>query len=355
MIIDRYLTKNVLSGVFVTLLALLGVGFFFTFLSQIHNVGTGSFTTSTALLYAALTLPQDAYDMFPVAVLIGALFALGRMAEHDELIMFRVAGASVIRLTWALMGAAIFLAIFVTLIGEFVAPPAKRIAETVRVERMYAMINTLGPGGLWIKSGSDVVHVLKVESTRNLRGIIIYDVGRKQKLVSVRRAKSARYRNGHWILRDVRGTTFLDGKTNRVLMHRQVWGNFVAPSTFRVLIVDPSNLSWRGLLRYLHYLRKNGLATQRYVIAFWHKAAVPVAAMFMLLLALPFSLGQARTSGTGQRLAIGVALGLLYYLVDRVLLDAGAAFRIPAVLAAWSPTVLLAVGTCLFLRRAGKA
>lgn len=355
MIVDRYLTKSVLLGVLVTLLALLGVGFFFTFLSQIHNVGTGSFTTSTALLYAALTLPQDAYDMFPVAVLIGSLFALGRMAEHDELIMFRVAGASVVRLGWSLMGAAVLLAIFVTLVGEFVAPPAKRIAETVRVEKMYSMINTVGPGGLWIKSGADVVHVLKVESTRMLRGLVIYDVGSRQRLASVRRARSAYYEHGHWILEDVRGTEFLNGKTKRIFLRHQVWSHFVAPSTFRVLIVDPSNLSWRGLLRYLHYLRENGLATQRYVIAFWHKAAVPVAAIFMLLLALPFSLGQARTSGTGQRLAIGVALGLLYYLVDRVLLDAGAAFRIPALIAAWSPTLLLAVGTSLFIRRASKA
>lgn len=354
MLIDRLLSRTVVLGALVTLLALLGVGFFFTFLSQVHNVGTGTFTVATAFEYAALTLPQNAYDMFPMAVLIGTLFALGGLAAHDELMMLRVAGAGVWRLALGVSGAGLVLALLVVGLGEFVAPPAKRIAETVRIEKMYSLFNTVGPGGLWIKTGHDIVHVLKVESTRRLSGLVIYTRGPGGKLQSIRKAASARYMAGRWVLHNVVGTRFAPGRTEHIERPAEPWPGFVAPSTFRVLVVDPENLSWRGLLRYLHYLRANGLAAQRYEIAFWHKIAVPVSVLLMVLLALPFSLGRARDSGVGQRLALGVGLGLAYYLVDRILLDAGAAFHLAPLLAAWSPTLLIALVVGIALRRAGR-
>jgi len=352
MLVDRYLSRTALLGALVALFALLGLGFFLTFLSQVHNIGTGSFTTATALTYAALTMPQTAYDMLPVATLIGVVFALGGLAAHQELMIMRVSGAGMLRLGRGVGWAGIILALGAVVLGEFIAPPAKRVAETIRVQKMYSQIDTLGAGGVWLKTGGDIVHVLKVENPTHLVGVRIYTLAPDHTVRAVRKADAATWAHGEWTLHHVRGTRLAGKQAERIESRSLRWKQFVAPSTFRTLVVDPENLSWRGMLRYLRYLRANGLATSRYETAFWHKLAAPFSVLIMVLLALPFSLGRMRSTGSGQRLALGVVIGLVYYLVDRTVLEAGQAFHIAPMLAAWAPTALLALTAAIALRRA---
>lgn len=350
--IDRYLARSVLTGVAVALFALVGIAFLLTMLSQLKNIGTGHFTTATAFAYAALTMPQTAYDMLPVATLIGAVFALGALASHQELMMMRASGASLWRLARSLSWAGLVLAIAAVVLGEFVAPPAKREAETVRAQRLYSQINAVGPGGVWLKAGDDVVQVLKVDTPTRLVDVNIFTLGvDTASITEVRHARHADYENGHWVLYGIEGVRFGSDRAYRVKDAKQAWPNFVEPATFRTLVVSPENLSWRGLSDYIDYLRANHMASERYETAFWHKVSVPLAVWIMALLALPFALGRMRSSGAGQRLALGVVIGLFYYLVDQTTLEAGQAFHLLPLVAAWAPTALLAVATVLIMRR----
>lgn len=351
MLVDRTLSRAVLLGVLLTLAVLGGLVFFLNFLSQVHNIGTGDFTVSTAFVYAALTLPQTIYDILPVATLIGALFALGGMAAHQELMILRVAGANLWRLARAVFWGGLALAVLTVLLGEFVAPPAKRIAETLRVQKMYAQIGAIGTGSIWLKSGHDIVHIMNVEASTHLVGLRIYTLNADGGIAAVRRAAGATFSNGHWTLHDVLGTRFLGERTEMIQADRSPWAAFVLPSTFETLAVSPDNLSWRGLSRYIAYLHANGLDATRYETAFWHKMAIPLSVLLMALLALPFSLGRIRSGGVGQRLAMGVGIGLAYYLVDRTVLEASQGFRIAPMVAAWVPTVLLAIAMIIAMRR----
>lgn len=350
--IDRYLATAVLQGVAVALLALVGIAFLLTMLSQLHNIGTGHFTMGTAFFYAALTMPQTAYDMLPVATLIGAVFALGALASHQELMIMRASGASLFRLARSLSWAGLLLAVLAVVLGEFIAPPAKREAETVRAQKLYAQINAVGPGGVWLKAGADIVQVRTVDTPTRLSDINIFTLGRsKSTLTEVLHAQRAEYRDGRWILHGVKGVRFMPDRAYRVEAATQPWANFVKPATFRTLVVSPENLSWRGLAQYINYLRINHMATERYETAFWHKVSVPVAVWIMVLLALPFALGRMRSNSAGQRLAMGVVIGLVYYLVDQTTLEAGRAFHLLPMVAAWSPTVLLGVTALVIMRR----
>lgn len=351
--LDRYLARTVLVGVAVALLALVGIDFLLTMLSQLHNIGSGEFTTATAFFYAALTMPQTAYDMLPVATLIGAVFALGALASRQELVIMRASGASLLRLGRGLSWAGLVLAAVAIILGEFVAPPAKRTAETVRAQKLYSQINAVGPGGVWLKSGNNIVQVRKVDAPTHLADVTIFtQAPNSATLDAVRYARRADYVGGQWMLHDVTGVRFGLQQIRRIQAGSQPWRGFVAPATFRTLVVSPDNLSWRGLLEYLRYLHRNHLAAERYETAFWHKVSVPLAVWLMVLLALPFALGRMRSTGAGQRLALGVVVGLVYYLVDQTMLEAGQAFHILPVAAAWAPTALLALVTVVITRRA---
>jgi len=74
----------------------------------------------------------------------------------------------------------------------------------------------------------------------------------------------------------------------------------------------------------------------------------------MCLLAFPFVLGSQRQSNTGQRLLIGILLGLSFAVVDRVLTQLGVQFGINALAVALTPSLLFfALAVFLLVRKSG--
>ena len=73
------------------------------------EVGRGSYGMLEAFFYVGLVLPRFAYEIFPIATLLGSLVGLGAMANHAELIAMRAAGVSLSRIVWSVMQAGLLL------------------------------------------------------------------------------------------------------------------------------------------------------------------------------------------------------------------------------------------------------
>ena len=91
----------------------------------------------------------------------------------------------------------------------------------------------------------------------------------------------------------------------------------------QVLLVEPRQMSSRDLFSYIRFLDENRLDAEVERLIFWQKMFAPVTIVIMCLLALPFVLGSQRQSNTGQRLLIGILLGLSFAVVDRVMTPLG--------------------------------
>src|SRR5690606_13649849 len=84
-ILDRYLAKAVIIGTLLVLLILVSILAFFNFLGEVARIGTGDYGTADAVEYVLLSMPLVAWEIFPVAALIGTLMALGSLATGSEL------------------------------------------------------------------------------------------------------------------------------------------------------------------------------------------------------------------------------------------------------------------------------
>ena len=51
-------------------------------------------------MYVLLTAPRRAYDLLPIAALVGGMAGLGMLATHSELTVMRAAGVSIGRIVW---------------------------------------------------------------------------------------------------------------------------------------------------------------------------------------------------------------------------------------------------------------
>jgi len=89
---DWYLGRAVLGTVLLSWSVLLGLDVMLALVSEVSDIGKGSYDFPKAVAYMAYTVPRRAYTLFPTAAVIGALMALGQLAATSELTALRAVG-----------------------------------------------------------------------------------------------------------------------------------------------------------------------------------------------------------------------------------------------------------------------
>ena len=92
------------------------------------DLGRGGYHLKHIVLHVLLRIPTHVYEVFPIAALIGTLFALAQLVASTEYTVIRASGVSLTRLNTALVSVGVLFAALTFSIGEFVGPPAEQFA-----------------------------------------------------------------------------------------------------------------------------------------------------------------------------------------------------------------------------------
>jgi len=324
--LKRYIGREVLYATMLIFAALLMLFAFFDLIHELGDVGRGDYTIGAALVFVALHLPSRLYELFPVAALIGTLFGISQLVANSEYTVMRASGMSLLQLGWAVLRVGIPLAAATFLAGEYVAPPAERLAQTVRaVGRTDSrVVAQQFNSGFWFKQDLTFVNIRNVLADMSLLGIRIYDFDKELRLKSIRTAESGRFSgNGEWELKNVSTTEFEADGTRVTTAPKVVWETVLRPSILNVYQVAPEQLDMNALYDNITVLSNNSQKTSRFEIAFWNKMFYPLAVLVMMMLALPFAHFQRRQGGLGFRIFAGTMLGLTFFLVGRLFSNLG--------------------------------
>ena len=324
---------------------------FVDFVSEMDDVGKGQYSMLQAAMFVLLSLPKRLYELFPTAVLIGSLLSLGTLAGNSEFTVMRAAGISIMRIVFSVLKAGFILLVFVALIGELVVPSSERHAQTLRAKNLQQTISLAGGGGFWARDGQRFLYVSHVFPGMNLGKVNIYELSENNQLRRVTHAKSAQYLNGQWRLNDIQQTEFNNNQIESRKIKSEVWQKLLNPDLFNVVSVEPSNMSAIDLFKYSNYLRSNDLDSSPYELAFWIKVFTPVSSLVMLLIALPFIFGSQRSSGAGNRMLVGLLLGIGFYLLNRTVNHLGQVYHVYPFVSASAPVIAVAVASFYALRR----
>ena len=290
-------------------------------------------------------MPQKLYELFPLAVLLGSLLGLGNLASGNELVVLRVSGVSMARLTQSVLSGGVILAVACALLGEFVAPNSEAYARQLKTSAIYSRISLFGSQGIWARSRGDklFINIRQMTSTDRLQGIYLYEVSEDGQLNKIINAASAELNDGRWQLLQMKETSLSDAGTVVKRTRRMNWDTQLDASLLQLFVVEPDILSAKELYDYVRYLESNELKTTQYLISFWARIVIPISVLVMVVLALPFVFGPLRSVGAGQRIVVGMLIGVAFYLVNNTLMNSGAVYNLNPVVTAWSPTLLLAI------------
>lgn len=341
-ILDRYIGATVVGSSLMTLLVLTSLSGFFSFLGQLEDLG-GNFGLWQAVEYVLFSLPRRAYEVFPTSVLLGSLLGLGALASHSELVVMRASGLSIRQITWAVIKSGILLMLAAIFLGEVLGPPGEQYAQTMRADTQSKSIHLQGDYGFWARDGSRFVHIRKVLPGTRLEDISIYEYNDQRELQSVTRAASAHYEENQWLLTDIQQSHISAHGVTTTRIDNIWWKSLLKPEVLDVLTVKPENLSAVALYQYVEYLRDNNLDSRRYELAFWVKLVTPFSALVMLLVAMPFVFGPLRSTGAGQRILVGVLMGMGFFLLNQGLNQMGLVYGFNPALSAILPSILFAI------------
>jgi lipopolysaccharide export system permease protein len=201
----------------------------------------------------------------------------------------------------------------------------------------------------WFADGTTVVHVegSSPDGRRLDRPSVIVRTpdGRLERFL---KAETARFRDGGWVLFEVRRPLEAGAPTRgRVPINVTL-----DPERFSVLSGKPEELRFATLLSLARQADFGQRPASYY--SFWahRKLAQPAASLIMVLLALPIGLqagGRGRIHMTGL---IVLASGFLFLIFERLLIPMGENGLLPPPMAAWTPfAVFAALGAWVLLNQ----
>lgn len=341
-LINRYLIQEIVSSILLIMLALIAMFSFFDLIQELESLGKGEYGLGNVLLFVLLSAPGHVYQVVPVAVLVGTMYALGRLSRSSELIILRVSGISIVSLAWALVRIGLIFAVFTFVVGEFVTPYTEKTAQRMRIKATDSVIAQDFRSGLWIKDGRSFVNVEEVLPDTTLLKVHIYEFDDDFHLRTISDAKTGRFEEDGWNLSEVAQTLFKGDKIKSVYFPEASWQSLIRPELLNVLLVQPEKMSARNLYSYITHLSDNKQKTSRHEIALSAKIIYPLACMVMVVLALPFGFLQQRSGGASAKIFLGIMLGVIYQVMNRVFVHLG-------LLNDWSPIFSTMAPTLLFL------
>lgn len=351
-LLERYLWKNVLVSILVTWLSLSLLFALFDFLAELSDTKVGTrYGALQALLYVIYSLPRTLYENFPYAALIGSLMGLGNLAANSEITAMRAAGFSILQIVLTTLKLGLVLSLMVFALGEWGVPRSESYAENFKI-RMLQQELSISEEGVWLKNGSQLIHIDKVWSQTKVDGLAIYEVDEQAGGISrILKAASAEKQGDTWSLKDVVDKQLGRSGVQLTAAEQLNLPDVLPANILSLATVTPEQLAARDLANFIQHQRDNALNTDRFELEYWKHFTTPLSTLVMLVLAAPLVFGFQRNAGAGQRIFIGILIGIAYLLLDRIIGRTGLVYGLPPLLSALLPMLLFSALGLFMLKR----
>ena len=375
-ILTRHLSKEILLSTTFVLVALVALIAFFDLVSQARDIGN-RYSISMALFLTMLKLPSRLYEVMPIAVLLGAVYTMRRLASNSEFTIMRVSGLSPLRLASMMTVPALVLIAATYVLGEWITPAADMMRNDMDNILFDRKLSARGyASGVWVKdnvqNGEASQAAVRFVNVHNLiagehsrtGAWRVFEFDREGDLIRVLHAPEANYIAGRgWHLKDAKVETLpkiTDDETPVVEKSTSRSGvDLVLPSEMRpdilgVLTIKPERMGISDLWQYIAHLKETHQTTDRYRVAFWLKVFYPLAIFVMLAVAMPFAYLNARSGGVSIKIFGGLMIGISFYALNNIFSFLGILNTWPPMLVAVVPTfVMLVCASCAlwFLER----
>ena len=354
-ILDRYITKTLLIYTLVVLVVWLGVYGFFNFLAELSSVGQENYTSLSAMKYIALQMPEIAYKHASPVILLGCVLGMGYLATTSQLLILRVSGLSIFRLTFLTAKIALMFVFVLIVIGELFAPMASEMAEKSRAKDLGYSLASQSQQGFWIKEGDNYIHVKKNFDGNSFNGVTLIQTNPKNEVEAVITSDSAHF-NGDFLALGDTDIFSIDSSSNFDIISYKRRNSYSQSVSFDQDLIDslrkePEELTTWNIYKQIQFLTENKLNADIYEVELYKRLVKPLTLVAMILLAMLFIFGSNRDTSLGKKLFLGIALSLSFELTSRIGAAMSIGFTIDPLVSTLLPSLSVMILAIVLLRQ----
>jgi len=344
---ERYITKTLLSFTLLVLVIWLGIYSFFNFLSEMSSIGQVDYTIFEAFRYIALQIPEVTYKHASPVILLGCVLAMGHLATTNQLMILRVSGMSIFKLTMLTVKIALFFAIVVIAVGEIFAPITSEEAEKGRSKALDISIASQSQEGFWIRDGGNFINVQTNIDGETFKDLTIIEVNSSNKISTVMTSEVATF-DGKSLEMDKAEIFSIDGSDDINSISLQELNPYRKAVSFDEDLIDslkkePDELTTWNIIKQIQFLSENKLRSRIFEVELYKRLIKPITLIAMILLAMLFIFGSTRNVTLGRKIFFGVAISLSFEMLSRISGAMAISFDFNPLMSAVLPTIVVMV------------
>ncbi|MDP9171267.1 MAG: LptF/LptG family permease [Acidobacteriota bacterium] len=356
-LMDTYVLSNFFFYFILWLAAFVTMSQVYNFFDLLGDIVKNHIPLSRVVVYHVFLTPLLIYETLPISVLLAVLMTFGVMTKNNEVTAFKACGISVRRLGLpvllmsGLLSAALFAADYSWI------PRANQIQDGIHNEIKGRPVQTyLRPDRKWIIHNYRIFYYRGFDASEKLMiEPWVFEIDPKTfRLTRQINANRARWQSSikQWVweqgtVRDVDGIDEHNVNNFTVSSFPEISED---PDDFLIAVKQNQQMNYQELGQYLKYLRERGFDTVKLQVQYHKKFAVPLFALIMALISIPFGFLVGNRGAMGG-IGISIAIAMAYLGVGQLFEQMGNVNYLPAQVAAWAPDALFSLaGLYLMLR-----
>jgi len=342
---NRYIFKTLTSYTLTVLLVWLSIYSFFNFLEEINNVGKADYTSFKAMKYIALNIPDVIHNHATSIILVGFVLGMGHLSSTNQLVVMRISGISIFKMTMLTIKISLFFVFFSIFIGEILAPWSNQYAEK---QRSYALgISSISSNqdGFWIKDGEKFINVKQNLDGKLFLDVTIFEVDPSSIIKTVTKAENAEFDGNNLQINNANIYKIDNLKSIDNIATENIQKLSKPVSFDQDLIEDlkksPEDLTTWKIIKQINYLSDNNLRSDFFEIELYKRLIKPFTLIAMILIGMLFVFGSNRSATLGRKIFFGVAIALAFEMFARLSNAFAIGFDVNPILISTLPTLIV--------------
>ncbi len=363
-VVDAYVLTSFVFYFVLVLATFVLITHVFTFFELLSDIIRNHPPMDHVFRYHVFLTPRLIYDLAPFSVLTAVLVTFGVLAKHNEIIAFKACGISVYRLAVPVLIISLFLSGSLFAFDHYWVPDADRRQDAIRAEIKGKPPQTfLRPDRKWVYGMHDRVYYYKYfdQADRSMLGVNVYEIDpdrwRLRRHISAERAhwepliKKWVFENGTSLDMDPVCAGCAPKRVDKFAGATRTFPEIEeTPEYFVHEVIQSRQMNFQQLEEYIAELKQSGFDTVALQVQLHKKFSVPLFALIMAMVAVPFAFGTGNR-GTMTGVGASIAIAIAYWSVGQLFEQVGNLSQLPPQAAAWTPDAIFSLAGLYFLAR----
>ena len=362
-LLDRYILRQFFTASLVSMAAFIIIYVAVDLMEKLDKFLDHNVPFRIVVEYYINFTPQIIALILPVCLLLGSLFATGRMSMASEIVAMRSGGVSLYRLMAPFVVSSLLVCMASVYFDGWVLPRANQKVEEIIRDRIHEDIISSQQMDLYLQDSPTRIVSMNDYSWTTRKGMKIsiqtFDPKQITRMLSRIDAASISWdtvRN-EWVLANATERIFRSdsaAESIRPLSAKESYTTFTFnPAELKELLLNKDEMTNTELARRIDQRIRAGQDVAHDAVDYQGKYALAFSSLIVVLFGVPFA-SRKKRSGLSFEFSIAIAIAFVYLSFSKVFQAFGYSGEVSPWVTAWLANILFFAGSLVVIWKAQK-